>query len=735
MNKPFNYLRHVDWLVLAALVLATGATGAGLVPAAQAAVPTQVAAEGVLLSSGGGPAADGNYTVAFAVYGAETGGVASWSESGVTVAVKGGQFSHLLGSKSPLSAAALNLTTAWLGIQIGTDPELPRKAMGAGPFALRAAIAEGLDCSGCLKAGQLDPAVLQPYAKAADLSGYVKTGDLAGYAKTADLSSYVKATDLSEYVKAASLAKVAGTGSFNDLKDLPVLAKVATSGSYADLTSKPPLAQLGSACGTSLVMKGIKADGSYECVAAGIGPDMINEVSNDLLWNQFTENTSGSADVKIKDGFVAGTTDSLTFPDLGVVQKIWVKVDVANSDVSKLEIELYAPGLANPYILYKGSKSGTAIAAKFNDDTALVSGDLNKDWLGKNAKGGWSISVKDLAAITVPPGTPPFEFDGKFNWSIYVQTLSSKKMQVKGDLLVDGLLQLQVADVHPANCDASRFGQMYANKKDNAMYMCNGKAWFGLPIDAVPVSCKDALKMDSAATDGMYTIDPDGPFSDPPFKVYCDMTTDGGGWMLVMQIASTGSTDGTLGFNSPYWTGTNLLNETPVSQLTNINAKYVPFNTVKAVVGRVMLKDKKTNKFSSLAIPGFVGKTLLERFSSLGKTNLSVTAGAASPQEMMGYAPVSGMCQPNSPWMLNMLSNHSGVRLGNDVASNAQTTNNVSSWACYDNGCNLSYSGAGGTLESGRQWQDGWGSEALNRYRDNGGTGQGSHNGVAIFIQ
>ena len=139
------------------------------------------------------------------------------------------------------------------------------------------------------------------------------------------------------------------------------------------------------------------------------------------------------------------------------------------------------------------------------------------------------------------------------------------------------------------------------------------------------------------------------------------------------------------------------------------------------------------------------GNTLLSRFTTLGGgvsgnspgTTLTYVSGSQSPQELMGYATPTAMCITNpDKWRINFQNSHAGARLGNDVATNDLTTNDASSWPCYNGeGSNLSYSGVGGTLESGDQWQDSFGSESLNRYRSSSGTGQGSHKGVSIFVR
>ncbi len=153
-----------------------------LVAATATAAPTvHLKLEGRLLKNAGPPADDGDYVITVRLYidGKQTGAVL-WSETHLAVPVTDGLFAMVIGTTSPLTS---NLFVTgeplWVGVQVGSDPELPPEPLAYQPYAvhaLRADLASDLECVGCVAPGELSPAVNETFVNA---NGDVMTGDLS----------------------------------------------------------------------------------------------------------------------------------------------------------------------------------------------------------------------------------------------------------------------------------------------------------------------------------------------------------------------------------------------------------------------------------------------------------------------------------------------------------------------------------------------------------------------------
>jgi len=92
---------------------------------------------------------------------------------------------------------------------------------------------------------------------------------------------------------------------------------------------------------------------------------------------------------------------------------------------------------------------------------------------------------------------------------------------------------------------------------------CNGSCGFDYSQCSDPNTCLALLNFTPGTPDGVYSFDPDGAGSEPPYQAYCDMTTDGGGWTLV---AAFSNSDGVKNWvqPNPWWYTT-----TPSGDSTN----------------------------------------------------------------------------------------------------------------------------------------------------------------------
>lgn len=113
------------------------------------------------------------------------------------------------------------------------------------------------------------------------------------------------------------------------------------------------------------------------------------------------------------------------------------------------------------------------------------------------------------------------------------------------------------------DCTSSNEGAIRYNSTIKNMQFCDGNEWNFFSNKSVlklytdtyywsdgkhATSCKEYLeKSATSPVDGVYTIDPDGEAGTiTPFKVHCDMTTDGGGWTVVKQYGNGDNYSNTL---------------------------------------------------------------------------------------------------------------------------------------------------------------------------------------------
>lgn len=143
-------------LMLVMPPIASANTPALASPAQQQSVATgPVASSQVLHYQGrlldpttGQPKTDGAYQMSFSIYNSNSGGAALWSET-KSVNVNKGLFATLLGDSKLLDLSLFNGQELWLGVTVGTDPEMtPRQRLAHVAYAVYAESANSANLVG-----------------------------------------------------------------------------------------------------------------------------------------------------------------------------------------------------------------------------------------------------------------------------------------------------------------------------------------------------------------------------------------------------------------------------------------------------------------------------------------------------------------------------------------------------------------------------------------------------------
>lgn len=151
------------------------ATVLGLLSVATVAlssVPPLLNYQGLLRDGVGDIVPDGNYSVTFRIWDAESAGTVLWQE-GRLIAVQDGLFTVLLGSIVSIPDTLFSNPDRWIGLQVGLDTEMtPRQRLVSVPFAWHSHNADFADSA--------------TVAREVDTSGYSAYEDLSSEGRIGD---------------------------------------------------------------------------------------------------------------------------------------------------------------------------------------------------------------------------------------------------------------------------------------------------------------------------------------------------------------------------------------------------------------------------------------------------------------------------------------------------------------------------------------------------------------------
>ncbi|GMV42669.1 MAG: hypothetical protein AMXMBFR64_43850 [Myxococcales bacterium] len=463
-----------------------------LLPHVASALERVITVQGAVLTSAGAPSA-GDHSVVLRLFAAQSGGSPVYEQSFGTVSLAGGVFDLALG---PLpSGVAVDESALWLEAVVDGQA-LPRGPLRPVPFTLvaeRATVAGDVTCAGCVSAAEVG----FPYAHASSKGGAATGLDCTGCVTAGVLG-----------------AGAVGTAHLQD--------GAVTAGKVGF-----PWAAAASAGGLAL---GVSCTG---CIGPGHLAANLALQGDVTVGGTLAACTAGAPGCTLKVGAQAVTPSADGWMHLQATSGVRVRS---------------ADGSAYRPLAFGGGQSWGSLTI---DGDAGVSGALSVGTLALDPDATLLVAgAVATGGLVSPPGAPlTLTQRGSAADVLVASEAAGELVRVKGSSGRVGIgtaspqATLDVAGgvrvgADAGACTPDRPGTL---RWSSGLEVCDGQAWRPVHQPAQTGASKgDAARSCRVLKDslpgkpsGMYWLDPDGGSTDNAFFGYCDMTTDGGGWLLV----------------------------------------------------------------------------------------------------------------------------------------------------------------------------------------------------------